>query len=101
MHTILHSCRRYELFPFVDFYKIASYELLWKDLLVACAKTGKPVVLSTGMATLDEVCYATDILRNAGCTNLCYCIVFPVILLRQMNAILLQLKEYVKPATVR
>lgn len=65
-----------ELFQFVDFYKIASYELLWKDLLVACAKTGKPVVLSTGMATLDEVCYATDILRNAGCTNfmLLHCI---------------------------
>lgn len=59
-----------ELSPFVDFYKIASYELLWKDLLFACAQTGKPVVLSTGMATLDEVCHATEILRNASCKDL-------------------------------
>ena len=30
-----------ELLPYVDFYKIASYELLWDDLLSACAKTTK------------------------------------------------------------
>src|SRR6202789_2094068 len=36
-----------ELEPFVDFYKVASYELLVTDLLAACARTGKPVVLST------------------------------------------------------
>src|SRR6201996_952485 len=55
-----------ELAPFVDFYKIASYELLVKDLLKACAQTGKPVVLSTGMATMDEIVAATDCLKNAG-----------------------------------
>jgi len=59
-----------ELFPFVDFYKIASYELLWNDLLSACAKTGKPVVLSTGMATLDEIKKAVDVLLSAGCSDL-------------------------------
>ncbi len=48
------------LAPYVDFFKIASYELLWGDLLKACEKTGKPVVLSTGMADLDEVCQAVD-----------------------------------------
>ena len=31
-----------ELEPYVDFYKIASYELLWDNLLAACAGTGKP-----------------------------------------------------------
>lgn len=41
--------------PYVDFYKIASYELLWLDLAVACARTGKPLVMSTGMATSAEV----------------------------------------------
>jgi len=41
--------------PYVDFYKIASYELLWNDLFQKCGNTGKPVVFSTGMATLDEV----------------------------------------------
>lgn len=59
-----------ELLPYVDFYKIASYELLWSDLLVACARTGKPVVLSTGMATLDEVRAAVATLRQAGCADL-------------------------------
>ena len=59
-----------ELLPYVDFYKIASYELLWNDLLAACAQTGKPVVLSTGMATLDEVKSAVDILVKAKCKDL-------------------------------
>lgn len=59
-----------ELFPFVDFYKIASYELLWNDLLSACAKTRKPIVLSTGMATIDEIKKAVDVLLSAGCNDL-------------------------------
>lgn len=59
-----------ELFPHVDFYKIASYELLWDELLEACAGTGKPVVLSTGMAELDEVERAVTVLRRAGCRDL-------------------------------
>ncbi len=59
-----------ELEPYVDFYKIASYELLWDDLLKACARTGKPMVLSTGMATLDEVVHATRLVRDAGCRDL-------------------------------
>lgn len=59
-----------QLEPYVDFYKIASYELLWKDLLIACAKTGKPVVLSTGMATPEEIAEAVATLRTAGCEDL-------------------------------
>lgn len=59
-----------ELEPYVDFYKIASYELLWNDLLRACAQTGKPIVLSTGMATIDEISIAVKTLRDAGCSNL-------------------------------
>ena len=55
-----------ELRPFVAFYKIASYELLVRDLLEACARTGKPIVLSTGMATLPEIVMAAKILRDAG-----------------------------------
>ena len=56
-----------ELEPYVDFYKIASYELLWDDLLVACARTGKPVIISTGMANLYEIRHAVKILRNNNC----------------------------------
>lgn len=53
--------------PHVDFFKIASYELLWDDLLVACAKTGKPIILSTGMATIREIEHAVSILKANGC----------------------------------
>ncbi len=73
---ILFSCTPFylgaveALEPFVDFYKIASYELLWGALLKECAQTGKPVVLSTGMATLGEVSGAVATLRAAGCQNL-------------------------------
>jgi len=59
-----------ELRPFVDFYKIASYELMVTPLLEACAKTGKPVVLSTGMATMDEITGAASTLKRAGCRDL-------------------------------
>ena len=56
--------------PYVAFYKIASYELLWDDLLTACARTRKPVILSTGMATLDEIRHAVKVLREGGCRDL-------------------------------
>jgi N-acetylneuraminate synthase len=59
-----------ELEAHVDALKIASYELLWDDLLRACAGTGKPVMLSTGMATLDEVERAVSVLRSAGTESL-------------------------------
>ncbi|QDF30238.1 N-acetylneuraminate synthase family protein [Halarcobacter anaerophilus] len=52
-----------ELEPYVDFYKIASYELLWDDLIIECAKTKKDLVLSTGMATLDEIEHAVEVFK--------------------------------------
>ncbi len=58
-----------ELRPFVAFYKVASYELLVDRLLAACARTGKPVVLSTGMATMAEIRHAADVLRQAGASD--------------------------------
>ncbi|ASF13605.1 N-acetylneuraminate synthase family protein [Shewanella sp. FDAARGOS_354] len=59
-----------ELEPFVNFYKIASYELLWDDLLAACAKTGKPVVISAGMATIEEIDHALKILKENGASDI-------------------------------
>jgi sialic acid synthase SpsE len=59
-----------QLAPWVAFYKIASYELLWRELLVACAETRKPVILSTGMATIEEIREAVDTLRASGCEDL-------------------------------
>ncbi|MGL1902892.1 MAG: N-acetylneuraminate synthase family protein [Fibrobacterales bacterium] len=58
------------LFPYIDFYKIASYELLWGELLKECAQTGKPVVLATGMATMDEVRSGVEMLRSSGCDDI-------------------------------
>jgi N-acetylneuraminate synthase len=58
-----------ELRPFVAFYKIASYEVLVDKLLKACARTGKPVVLSTGMATMEEIVAAARTLKDAGATD--------------------------------
>lgn len=40
---------------YADFFKIASYELLWKDLIKKCAKKKKKLIISTGMANLNEV----------------------------------------------
>ena len=59
-----------ELAPFVSFYKIASYELLVTDLLQACARSGKPVVLSTGMATMAEIQKAASTLEQAGARDI-------------------------------
>ena len=55
---------------FVDFFKVASYELLWEELLVHLAQTHKPVVISSGMANLAEVAHARDILVESGCTDI-------------------------------
>jgi sialic acid synthase SpsE len=59
-----------ELEPYVDFYKVASYELLVGDLLRACAATGKSVVLSTGMATMTEIVEASRTLKQAGARDI-------------------------------
>ncbi|MBI1239823.1 MAG: N-acetylneuraminic acid synthase [Alphaproteobacteria bacterium] len=56
--------------PYVAFFKIASYELLYEPLLRACAESGKPVILSTGMASLDEVVRAANVLRKAGAESI-------------------------------
>jgi N-acetylneuraminate synthase len=56
--------------PLVDAFKLASYQVLWLDLLRAVAATGKPVVLATGLATLDEVRAAVDALAEAGARDL-------------------------------
>jgi N-acetylneuraminate synthase len=59
-----------ELRPYVSFYKVASYELLVTPLLEACARTGKPVVLSTGMATMEEIAHAANTLKRAGAADI-------------------------------
>ena len=58
-----------KLNKYVDFFKISSYEILWKDLLIKCAKTKKPIIISSGMATLKEITEAVKILKKNGCKD--------------------------------
>lgn len=54
----------------VPFFKVSSGDVTFVPLLRKVAETGKPIILSTGMATLTEVLEACDICRDAGNDNL-------------------------------
>lgn len=51
-------------------HKIASFELVDLALVRRAAATGRTLVLSTGMATLEEIDEAVDTARGAGCRHL-------------------------------
>ncbi len=65
----------------IDAYKIASGDITWERLIRRVGETGKPVVISTGMATLAEAQRAVLWARRAGAAGvaLLHCVsAYPV-----------------------
>lgn len=54
----------------VPAYKIASFENNHLPLLKKIAKTGKPVIMSTGLSTISDLELAVSTLRANGCSNI-------------------------------
>ncbi|WP_427338098.1 pseudaminic acid synthase [Caloranaerobacter sp. DY30410] len=55
----------------VHFYKIASFEVVDIPLIKYVASKGKPIIMSTGMATLGEIEDAVNAVKSQGNENLC------------------------------
>lgn len=54
----------------VPMHKVASFELVDISLLKKIGSTKKPVIMSTGMASREEIQEALDALRSAGCPDI-------------------------------
>jgi len=54
----------------VPIYKVASYEVGHIPLLKKIGKTKKPVIMSRGLATVEEIELAIKTLKDSGCPNI-------------------------------
>ena len=58
------------LYPLVPFYKVASADITNIPFLRKIAQHGKPIVLSTGAATLAEIDIAVQEIKSHGCQDI-------------------------------
>ena len=65
-----------KLNPYIPIYKIASSELTHIPLLKKVALTGKPIIISIGSASMDEVLAAIDVINKNGNSSVAilYCV---------------------------
>lgn len=54
----------------VPAHKVASFEIVDHELVAVAASTGRPLILSTGMATVAEIGEAVDVARANGATQI-------------------------------
>ncbi|MGD2131243.1 MAG: N-acetylneuraminate synthase family protein [Maricaulaceae bacterium] len=57
--------------PLVEVHKIASYEITHLRLIELAAQSGKPTIMSTGAATLDDIAWAVEHFHAGGGRDLC------------------------------
>lgn len=55
----------------VPAYKIASFELTDLELIKKVASTGKPLIFSSGMGSIEELGLAIKTARESGCNEIC------------------------------
>jgi len=71
----------------VKLYKVASFEVVDMPLLKVIGKTKKPVIMSRGMATVEEIKLAVETLKKNGCPQVAilHCISSYPAIPEQMN----------------
>lgn len=64
------------LVQYVDAFKVGSYELLYLDLIKECSKTGKPLGISIGAGTREELMKAVECVEDTDLLTLYHCMPF-------------------------